>query len=179
MLFCPLPGTPTITQGFGQNPDTYKPLGDAGHNGIDFGVPVGTTAYAPHDGVASVKDDGTKDYGLHVTITAANRQSLLAHLSKASVTDGQQISQGDVIGLSGQSGMATGPHLHWTFKMMQSGKVLNQDNGYHGAVDVTELTRLWEDKDLHDDAVYADSAKDYLTMTFPANQFIKNTTKTA
>jgi murein DD-endopeptidase MepM/ murein hydrolase activator NlpD len=68
MIFSPLPGNPLVTQGFGQNAESYAPYGMQGHNGIDFGIPEGTVVYAPHDGTATVKDNGTKDYGLHVII---------------------------------------------------------------------------------------------------------------
>ena len=173
MIFSPLPGTPLVTQGFGQNPDMYSAFGLAGHNGVDFGVPEGTIVYAPHDGVASVKDEGTSGYGLSVTITDAKRQSVLAHLSSTTAQNGQAVYQGDPIGKSGKSGNASGPHLHWTFKILSNGQAQNKDNGYQGAVDVTEFTRLWLDQDLHGDAEYADTAEEYLGMTFPANQYLK------
>ncbi len=179
MIFSPLPGKPLVTQGFGQNADAYAPYGMAGHNGIDFGIPEGTVVYAPHDGVAEVKDNGTSDYGLHVIITDAKRKSYLAHLSEVSVQNGQAIYQGDPIGKSGKSGDATGPHLHWSYKIMKNGQVQNKDNGYQGAVDVTEFTRLWLDQDLHYDAEYADSAKEYLTMAFDGTQYLKNPSRIA
>lgn len=179
MIFSPLSGTPLITQGFGQNPDVYAPFGFAGHNGIDFGCPEGTVVYAPHDGTATVKDDGTSDYGLHLTIDDGKRHSVLAHLSVVSVQNGQTIYQGDPIGKSGKSGMAHGPHLHWTYKILRNGVVQNKDNGYDGAVDVTEFTRLWLDQDLHHDAAFADTAAEYLTMTFTDNQYLKNPSRIA
>lgn len=172
MIFSPLPGKPLINQGFGQNPESYVPFGMLGHNGIDFGVPVGTVIYAPHDGVVTVKDSGTKDYGLHVVITDARRQSTLAHLSAVNVQNGTTISQGDPIGKSGQSGNATGAHLHWTFKILKNGVVQNKENGYQGAMDVTEFTRLWLDQSLHHDAEYAETAKPYLAMTFTDTQYL-------
>lgn len=176
MLFCPLPGSPLITQGFGQNPEAYKPLGFAGHEGIDFGVPEGTTVYAPHDGIAKVQDEGTQNYGLSVTIEGPTRKSILAHLSQASVATGQTISQGDAVGKSGKSGMASGPHLHWTFKLMKNGAVQNKDNGFNGCMDPSQVTRLWQPQTLHNDAQYTDEAKPYLAMTFPANQAIPGKT---
>lgn len=179
MIFSPIAGTPLITQGFGQNPDVYGAFNLAGHNGIDFGVPEGTLVYAPHDGVATVKDDGTTGYGLQVIIEDAKRRSVLAHLSQSLVQNGQQIYQGDPVAKSGKSGMATGPHLHWTYKILKNGVVQNKDNGYDGAVDVTEFTRLWLDQDLHYDADYADSASAYLTMTFTDKQYFKNPSRTA
>ncbi|NOS66813.1 MAG: M23 family metallopeptidase [Candidatus Peribacteraceae bacterium] len=173
MIFSPLPGRPLITQGFGQNPDMYAAFGLAGHNGIDFGVAEGTTVYAPHDGTITVKDEGTQGYGLSITIDDGKRRSLLAHLSQAKATNGQNISQGDPIGLSGKTGNCTGPHLHWTFRLIKNGQVQNKDNGFDGAMDVTECTRLWQEQSLHSDAEYADTAQDYLAMTFPSNQYIK------
>ncbi len=174
MIFCPLPGKPLITQGFGQNPDDYKPFGFDGHEGIDFGVPEGTVIYAPHDGIATVKDNGASDYGLHICIEDSKRKSMLAHLSESFVTTGQFVYQGMPVGKSGKSGNAHGPHLHWTYKIMKDGKVQNKDNGYNGAVDVSEHVRLWLDQDLHHDAEYTDEAKPYLDMVFAENQYLKN-----
>lgn len=174
MIFSPLPGTPTVTQGFGQNPEIYSQFGYAGHNGIDFGLDEGTLIYAPHDGVASVCDDGDKNYGLYLVIDDPKRRSILGHLSEVLVADGQTIYQGDPIAKSGNSGMSTNPHLHWTFKVMSNGTVLNKDNGYDGAIDVTEFTRLWLDQDLHFDAQYTEFAQEYLAMSFEANQYLKN-----
>jgi len=174
MIFSPLPGKPLITQGFGQNPDLYAPLGLSGHNGIDFGIPTGTIVYAPHDGTAKVTDDGANGYGLSVTIEDSKRRSVLAHLSETSVVNGQTIYQGDPIGKSGASGNASGPHLHWTYKILKNGSVQNADNGFEGAVDVTEFTRLWQDEDLHFDAEYAETAAEYLSMMFPATQYLQN-----
>ncbi len=174
MIFSPLPGTPLITQGFGQNPDLYQPLGLSGHDGIDFGVPEGTIVYAPHDGTATVKDNGSKDYGLHAIIDGPTRRSILAHLSATQLKTGDVVVQGNPIGKSGKSGMATAAHLHWTFKLMKNGAVQNKDNGFNGGVDVTEFTRLWQDKNLHADAAYTDDAKPYLAMTFTDAQYLKN-----
>ncbi len=172
MIFCPLPGTPLITQGFGQNPQIYAQFGYAGHNGIDFGCPVGTVLYAPHDGIITVKDEGNVNYGLSITIDDGKRRSLLGHLSEVSVTTGQSISQGDPIGKSGMTGMCTGPHIHWTFKLLKNGVVQNKSNGYDGAMDPTEVTRLWQEQNLHQHAEYTDEAKAYLSMTFRTDQYI-------
>ena len=174
MIFCPLPGIPIVTQGFGQRPEIYSQFGLAGHNGIDFGCDVGTTVYAPHYGTATVKDDGSTGSGLYVVIDGPTRRSLLAHLSQVSVANGQPISQGDPIAQSGTSGFSSAPHLHWTFKLLQNKAVLNKDNGFEGAIDVTELTRLWQDMNLHQHATYTDFAAEYLAVNFPPNQYLKN-----
>jgi len=173
MILSPLPGTPLVTQGFGQHPEIYQQYGYLGHNGFDFGVAVGTTVYAPHDGIATVKDDGANGYVLYVVIDAPNRRSLLAHCSKLLVTNGQAVFQGNLVAQSGKSGSATGPHLHWTFKVLKNGVVQNKSNGYDGAMDPSEVTRLWLPQDVHHHAQYTDDAKPYLAMTFAANQYLK------
>jgi len=179
MIFSPLPGTPLITQSFGQNPDVYGAWGFAGHNGIDFGVSEGTTVYAPHDGVAHTVNDGSAGYGLYLVITDAKRKSILAHLSEVTVSEGQNIYQGDPVAKSGNSGQSTGPHLHWTYKILRNGTVQNESNGYDGAVDVSEFTRLWLDQDLHFDAKYTDFAAEYLAMDFDSDVYLKNASRHA
>jgi len=174
MIFCPLPGTPLITQGFGQNPSVYAAYGLNGHNGFDFGCDTGTIVYAPHDGIASVTNDGSSGYGLYVVIEDAKRKSLLAHLFAADVSAGQFVYQGDPIGKSGNSGSSTGPHLHFTYKIMSGGQVQNQNNGYAGAMDLSEFIRLWLDQDQHFDSQYTSAAQPYLSMTFPSNVYLDN-----
>lgn len=176
MIFSPLPGKPLITQGFGQNPDVYGQFGYKGHNGLDFGIPEGTPIYAPHDGTITVKNEGSQGYGLSVVIDDGKRRSLLAHLSVATVSNGQWISQGDPIGKSGMTGMCTGPHLHWTFKLLKSGVVQNKNNGYDGAMDPSEVTRLWQAETLKADSDYTDEAREYLTIAFGSDVLIKGKT---
>ncbi|MEK7217932.1 MAG: M23 family metallopeptidase [Patescibacteria group bacterium] len=173
MIFCPIPGTPLVTQGFGQNPDLYKTYGYDGHNGFDFGVPEGTTVYAPHDGTLTVKDDGSSGYGLSVVIEAPNRRSLLAHCSQVTAPNGLTIAQGDPVAKSGNSGNSHGPHLHWTFKILKDGIVQNRQNGYDGAMDVSEFTRLWQPQDLHRDGLFTTDAQGYLAMSFTESQYLK------
>jgi murein DD-endopeptidase MepM/ murein hydrolase activator NlpD len=92
------------------------------------------------------------------------------------VLNGQSVSQGDPVALSGKTGASTAPHLHWTFKIMKTGVVQNKTNGYDGAMDCSEVTRLWQQQNVHLNAQYTDDAKPYLSMTFQPNQYIKNTT---
>lgn len=175
MIFSPLPGTPIVTQGFGQHPEIYGQYGYLGHNGFDFGVPVGTTVYAPHDGIATVKNEGVNGYGLSLTIDGPTRRSLLAHCSQILVQNGKSVSQGNAVAKSGKTGNCTGPHLHWTFKILKNGVVQNKTNGYDGAMDVSELTRLWLSQDLHRNATYTDEAKPYLSIVLAANQVLHQT----
>lgn len=179
MIFSPVPGTPIVTQGFGQNPDIYSQFGYAGHNGIDFGLDEGSIIYAPHDGAAAIHDDGDTNYGLYLVINDTSRRSVLGHLSKVLVSNGQRIYQGDPVAKSGNTGFSTNPHLHWTYKILKNERVQNKSNGYDGAVDVTEFTRLWLDQDLHYNAIYTESAEEYLAMEFSHDQYLKNPARTA
>ncbi len=113
-----------ITQLFGgtefakQNASVYG--GRAYHPGVDFGVPRGTKIFAPLSGTVRATGDtdlvaGCYSWGKWTLIDHANGLSTLyAHQSVISVTPGQQVRTGDVIGYSGNTGYSTGPHLHFT-----------------------------------------------------------------
>lgn len=112
-----------ITQYFGNtafataNAQIYN---GSGHNAIDMGAPSGTPIVAALSG--SVMATGNTDsvpgcysYGKWVVLKHANGLSTLyAHLSSIGVSPGQTVTTGDVIGNSGMTGYATGPHLHFT-----------------------------------------------------------------
>lgn len=93
--------------------------GKQGHNGADFRADMGTPVLAAERGVVEAAGDtdiGCRgaSYGKWILIRHPNNlATLYAHLSAISVTEGQKISRGERIGLSGKSGYATGPHLHF------------------------------------------------------------------
>lgn len=100
-----------ITQDFGANPNQFG-YGPLGHDGTDLGTPIGTPLYAPRTG--KVKDVNTNvAYGLRIKIDNGKNIDYVGHLSRAVVTVGQSVNEGDLIGYSGASGMVTGPHSHW------------------------------------------------------------------
>lgn len=108
-------GTFTITQIFGAleqlviNGVTINQP----HTGIDIGMPVGTKLYSPIHAV--VEGVGTDQYGNNfIKLKTDNGESvLLLHLSSMAVTAGQEIQVGTFLGQSGNSGLSTGPHLHF------------------------------------------------------------------
>jgi murein DD-endopeptidase MepM/ murein hydrolase activator NlpD len=114
--------THCITQYFGntpfstQNPQVYN---GHGHNAIDIAAPIGTPVHAALSGViyATGNTDlvkGCYSFGKWVMIDHGNGlNTMYAHLSEIDVSKGQKVSTGDVIGLSGMTGYATGPHLHF------------------------------------------------------------------
>lgn len=82
--------------------------------GIDVAVSY-VSVYAPANGVVeTVADLGSKSFGRYIIIRHDNgKHSLVAHLSQFKVRQGQRVNQGDLIGISGNSGHSTGDHLHF------------------------------------------------------------------
>jgi murein DD-endopeptidase MepM/ murein hydrolase activator NlpD len=87
------------------------------HKGIDYAAPTGTRVRAVGDGV--VEFAGVKNGYGNVVILRHNGQysTVYAHLSRSAVRRGARVAQNDTIGLVGQTGWATGPHLHYEFRI--------------------------------------------------------------
>jgi murein DD-endopeptidase MepM/ murein hydrolase activator NlpD len=83
------------------------------HNGTDFAVPVGTPVVAPADGVIVSAGNNGGGEGIFVILNAGNAVHKFFHLSKILVSPGQRVKRGETVGLSGNTGYSTGPHLHW------------------------------------------------------------------
>jgi len=87
------------------------------HKGVDYAAPIGTRVKAPADGVVAFA--GKKGgYGNVIILKHANGVSTVyGHLSRfaANLHNGLKVSQGDIIGYVGMTGLATGPHLHYEF----------------------------------------------------------------
>ena len=102
-------GESRISGGFGDWYGSYR------HRGVDYAVKQGTTVYAPADGIC-VQPTNDGSFGIAVCIDHHEhpwRFTLYAHLSKAYVQPGDQVQDGQIIGLTGNTGKSTGPHLHW------------------------------------------------------------------
>jgi hypothetical protein len=85
------------------------------HTGIDIGVPLGTPIYATHSGRITYNEQGEAGGGHVIELYGANGwRTVYAHLNRyAGVRSGGYVHQGQLIGFSGMSGNATGPHLHY------------------------------------------------------------------
>lgn len=93
------------------------------HKGVDWAVPTGTSVYASSGGTVAKAGWG-RGYGYVVYINHADgRQTRYAHLSKVLVKPGQAVKQGDVIARSGNTGVSSGPHLH--FEILINGSQVN------------------------------------------------------
>lgn len=86
----------------------------APHTGLDVAAPMGAPIRAPADGVVSLVDDL---YFNGKTVFVDHGQgfvSMVCHLSEAKVEVGRKVRRGELLGLVGNTGRATGPHLHWS-----------------------------------------------------------------
>lgn len=109
-----------ITQYFGNTPFAQSgAYSGNGHNGVDFGIAQGSQVLSSLAGTvrASGNTDvgGCYSYGKWILVDHFNGISTLyAHLSVISVSSGQKVGSGEVIGYSGNTGYSTGPHLHFS-----------------------------------------------------------------
>jgi murein DD-endopeptidase MepM/ murein hydrolase activator NlpD len=116
----PVKGTVTSRYGAREATDIIS----ANHYGIDIGVALGTEIVASTDGtVEQVSEEG--EYGKHIKIRNGEAVTLYAHCSELLVKEGQEVKQGEKIALVGQTGKATGPHLH--FEIRRNNNIINPD----------------------------------------------------
>lgn len=122
----PWPKGTSINQPFGSNPGGVNPAG--GHTGMDAGTPPNTPVYAPAAGRIEYAQWFTTDYGsdnpylitngggISVVLNCGNSAPtfVFSHLNSTSKNTGDWVNQGDIIGLTGNTGKwTTGPHLHF------------------------------------------------------------------
>jgi murein DD-endopeptidase MepM/ murein hydrolase activator NlpD len=105
-----------VSSGFGMRKHPIH-AGWRQHKGIDYAAPTGTRVRAVGDAV--VEFAGVKNGYGNVVILRHNGQysTVYAHLSRIAVRRGARVAQNDTIGLVGQTGWATGPHLHYEFRI--------------------------------------------------------------
>ena len=116
-LHYPFKGIYYITQIYGVNAAAYAKFGLKGHNGIDYGLPVGTPLFAASDGVVREAENDPGGFGLYVKIAHAWGETICAHMSRQDVANGQTLKQGAPLGLSGNTGNSTGAHLHFGLRI--------------------------------------------------------------
>ena len=87
------------------------------HYGIDYGIPTGSEVRACGKGKVVMAENRIST-GWSVCIEhLPGLYSLYYHMSSLNVKTGQTVNQGDLVGLSGATGLATGPHLHWEIRL--------------------------------------------------------------
>jgi murein DD-endopeptidase MepM/ murein hydrolase activator NlpD len=111
-----------LSSGFGMR--MHPVLGySAMHRGVDFAAPIGSPILAAGDGMVE-RAGPFSTYGNYVKLRHANGyETAYAHMSRVAVRPGQRVRQGEVIGYVGETGRATGPHLH--YEVLQAGNQIN------------------------------------------------------
>lgn len=111
-----VPGA-TVTQPFGCTDLVLEPF-DPGcpsghfHGGIDLAAPVGTAVYSATGGVAFAGFDAVGAGNFVAVRLDGHVRLVYCHLSEFRVASGAQVTAGQLIGLVGSTGLATGPHVH-------------------------------------------------------------------
>lgn len=89
------------------------------HYGLDLTANIGTPVYSTADGVIEQRRAGNTGYGNVIKVRHGfGFMTVYAHLNKFNVTQGQFVKKGQVIGWSGNTGMSTGPHLHYEVRFL-------------------------------------------------------------
>jgi murein DD-endopeptidase MepM/ murein hydrolase activator NlpD len=111
------------------------------HNGQDFKVPYGTEVYATGDGKVIESGWNSGGFGNCIVIDHGyGFQTVYGHLSDIKVTKGQVIKRGDLIGISGSTGLSSGPHLH--YQVEQFGKHENPIDFFNNDVSAEEYNDM-------------------------------------
>ncbi len=100
--------------------------GKYAHEGLDISMPTGTPIYAAADGLVAWADPLQSEnsaYGIYCRVyhPQLNICGFYAHLSRCDVKTGNSVKQGQLLGLSGNTGNSTGPHLHFEIRLMTTG----------------------------------------------------------
>ncbi|MGL5923706.1 M23 family metallopeptidase [Chroococcidiopsis sp.] len=93
----------------------------APHWGVDLAVPEGSAIASAHEGDVVVAG-WYGSYGNTVIVCSGRYRTLYAHQSKVLVKVGDKVTQSQLIGLVGSTGLSTGPHLHFEYQIQKAGR---------------------------------------------------------
>ena len=117
----PVPRNSVVTQTFAEHVRRAQVNGWTMYNGgVDWGIPTNTAIKAAQHGTVTVTRSDATGYGTHVRLehTEGNTKytTIYAHLMRPTVSVGDRVSAGDLIGRSDNTGNSTGPHLHFELR---------------------------------------------------------------
>ncbi len=113
------------------------------HAGMDFTSPVGTEVYVTGDGVVDNVNFSYGGYGNEIVVNHGyGYRTRYAHLSKFKVRPGQKVKRGDIIGLVGNTGKSTGPHLH--YEVLKNGEAVNPVYYYYNDLKDDMFSKMLE-----------------------------------
>lgn len=141
---------------------SYAKFGLLGHNGQDFGTPAGTPILAPHPGKVIEAALDTAGYGWYVKIENDKEGSTLAHFKDSpKVKVGDSVTLGQCVGLSGNTGNSTGPHLHWGYYRFPR----NREDGFNGYLNQTHWMNI-DDQNHLDELIDANAQISKLNASY-------------
>ncbi|HWW72975.1 MAG TPA: M23 family metallopeptidase, partial [Duganella sp.] len=103
-----------------------RAVSDKPHQGIDLAAPKGTPIHAAAAGTVIAAGELAENngrYGASVIIETGSLQTLYAHMNSVAVKAGDRVAAGQTIGAVGETGFATGPHLH--FEVRQNNRAID------------------------------------------------------
>ena len=113
------------------------------HDGMDFTAKIGTPIYATGNGKIEKVESSARGYGKYVIIDHGfGYKTLYAHMSKFKVTIGQKVNRGDIIGYVGNTGLSSGPHLH--YEVHKHGEKINPINFYFNDLTAEQYEKMLE-----------------------------------
>ncbi len=117
-----------LSSSFGYRSDPFSGR-TARHTGVDFAMKSGNPVYATGDGVVESVKFEFFGYGNHVLIDHGfGYKTRYAHLKSIALVEGMKVKRGECIGLSGNSGKSSGPHLH--YEVLYKNNYVNPANYY-------------------------------------------------
>lgn len=129
-----------MASGFGYRMDPiYKT--QKFHTGMDFSADQGKQVFVTGDGTVEYADADYSGYGIHIIVDHGfGYKTIYAHLSEKYVKVGQKLKRGELIGLVGNTGKSTGPHLH--YEVRKNGEPLNPINFYFNDITPEEYQQI-------------------------------------
>jgi murein DD-endopeptidase MepM/ murein hydrolase activator NlpD len=129
-----------ISSNFGIRSDPFLEHQEV-HRGLDFVAATGKNVYATGDGSVTLVQESRIGYGNEIFIDHGfGFGSRYAHLSQILVREGQKVKRGQLIGKVGESGRATGPHLH--YEVLYENKPVNPSFYFDNSLTVEEYQRI-------------------------------------
>ena len=141
----PFQGSFSHVQGFGSNPAAYAGYGILGHDGDDWLMPEGTKLYSPITGTILRATSDPAGWGFYIWVWDKAQGIIvnIAHMNGFAVTSGNTVSRGQQIGISGNSGNSSQPHVHVAVANVDSnGNRTEYNNGYHGWYSILDSSKV-------------------------------------
>ena len=112
------------------------------HAGMDFTADIGTKIYATGDGIVATAEYGS-GYGNNVVVNHGyGYETLYGHMAKILVRAGQKVKRGELIGYVGNTGLSSGPHVH--YEVHKNGDPVNPVNFYYNDLTPAEYKKMIE-----------------------------------